>query len=62
MPVVPTSAVASNEELLLAFYSKHAPGKATSETVRHLLRTYTAAQISDGLIRKYGATIKLQAR
>ena len=46
------------ENLLLAFYTQHAPDKATQETVRQLLTQYRIEEIRGGLLKKYGKTIE----
>ena len=49
-----------NQQLLLDFYEKHAPERATAEAVLRLLQTYTPETIEDGIAQKYGAAIALR--
>jgi ATP-dependent DNA helicase PIF1 len=53
------SHASTNERVLLAFYQKHAPEKATAETVRMLLKTFSPEVLRNGIETKYGTPIGL---
>jgi hypothetical protein len=55
------SACVHGQQLIMEYYTRHEPSKATVANATNLMRKYSMAQLSDSLRRKYGMPLVVNA-